>query len=276
MYSLEVVHFMQLSLVRHHADSTHIARGAPWAMGLPWRTSTTGCPGPHHGRKASSHCNACIDLAIGPPADTLSPVGVLEGCLASIANGDRRGYVKHSSSPGSLGSNRCLHGRSSSTHRNQHHRARRALPCLWRSWIPTYLGLTLSDTRLRREDLHQFCYSLDKRLRRWKAKLIALSGRIELVGTTLSAMAIYWLMAIAPPLWFIKMVDKLRWAFLWAADEASPMGKCLVRWRNVCRLRELGGLGIHHHIVECHVTSSYQTLCIIKQKHPSIESVTKA
>ena len=80
-------------------------------------------------------------------------------------------------------------------------------------------------------------------MRGWKAKLIALPGRIELVRTTLSAMAIYRIMAIAPPKWFIKMVDRLRRGFLWAADEVSPAGKCLVRWSNVCRPRELGWVG---------------------------------
>ena len=36
----------------------------------------------------------------------------------------------------------------------------------------------------------------------------------------------------------------MRRGSLWAADETSPGGRCLVRWRDVCIPRELGGLGI--------------------------------
>lgn len=108
----------------------------------------------------------------------------------------------------------------------------------------TYLGLPLSDTRLRRDGLQPVIDCLAKRLRGWKAKLIALPGRIELVRTVLSAMAIYRIMAIAPPIWFLKMIDKLRRGFLWAADETAPAGKCLVSWKEVCRPHEFGGLGV--------------------------------
>lgn len=108
----------------------------------------------------------------------------------------------------------------------------------------TYLGLSLSDGRLRKDDLQPVLDSLAKQLRGWKAKLIALPVRIELVRTALSAMAIYRVMALAPPKWFLKMVDRLRPGFMWAADETSPAGRCLVRWRDVCKLRAFGGLGI--------------------------------
>lgn len=116
--------------------------------------------------------------------------------------------------------------------------------CLSKAFPITYLGL-LSDTGLRRDDLQPVIDSLAKRLRGWKAKLIALPGRIELVRSVLTAMALYRIMAIAPPVWFLKMIDRLRRGFLWAADESSPGGKCLVSWKQVCRPREFGGLGVH-------------------------------
>lgn len=74
------------------------------------------------------------------------------------------------------------------------------MACLTKVFPITYLGLPLSDARLRREDLQPILDCLAKRLRGWKAKLIVLPGRIELVKTVLSAMAIYLIMAIAPPI----------------------------------------------------------------------------
>jgi hypothetical protein len=52
------------------------------------------------------------------------------------------------------------------------------------------------------------------------------------------------MLAIAPPVWLSKTMDKLSRGFLWAKDEVAPGGKCLVKWKTVCRPKMFGGLGI--------------------------------
>ena len=78
----------------------------------------------------------------------------------------------------------------------------------------------------------------------WKARHIALPGRVELVRATLSAMIIFQLMVLDPPMWLLKKVNKLLRGFLWAQDEEATASKCLVNWSAVSRPREFDGLGI--------------------------------
>lgn len=92
----------------------------------------------------------------------------------------------------------------------------------------TYLGMPLSDSRLWRVDQQPVIDKLAKRMGGWKARHIALSGRVELVRATLSAMVIFQLMVVDPLVWLLKKVNKLRRGFLWAQDEEATAGKCLV------------------------------------------------
>jgi hypothetical protein len=69
-----------------------------------------------------------------------------------------------------------------------------------------------------------------------------------LVKHVLAAMPIFQMPAIvqAQPLWLTKAMDKIgRGCFLfWSKDEVASGGKCLVKWRSVCRAAIYGGLGI--------------------------------
>ncbi|KAM0846353.1 hypothetical protein ACQ4PT_055727 [Festuca glaucescens] len=108
----------------------------------------------------------------------------------------------------------------------------------------TYLGMPLFDARLNRVDFQPIVDKMLKSLRGWKAKFFSLPGRVELVKTCLSAMAIYQMMAIAPQVWLCKRLDKLRRGFIWAKEEIATGRKCLVRWPLVCQPKENGGLGM--------------------------------
>jgi len=51
-------------------------------------------------------------------------------------------------------------------------------------------------------------------------------------------------MANALPPWVIKCIDKHCRAFLWTGSDSAKWGNCLLAWPKVCRLPDLGGLGI--------------------------------
>jgi hypothetical protein len=83
-----------------------------------------------------------------------------------------------------------------------------AFPC-------SYLGLPISDRKLKRIDLMLWIDKIADRLPNWKARLLNLARRTTLVRFVLSAIPIYLLIAIKIPKWVIKSIDKIRRGFLW-------------------------------------------------------------
>src|SRR6185503_14264236 len=110
----------------------------------------------------------------------------------------------------------------------------------------TYLGLPISDRKLRRSDLMSWIEKIANKLPGWKASLMSLAGRAVLVRFVLTAIPIYLLIAIRVPKWFIRAVDKIRKSFLWKGRKEINGGSYLVAWEKVMRPIDLGGLGIHN------------------------------
>ncbi|KAM0900198.1 hypothetical protein ACQ4PT_020764 [Festuca glaucescens] len=118
------------------------------------------------------------------------------------------------------------------------------LQCRTQEFPCTYLGLPLSDKRLRKGDLQPALDKLAGKVKGWNKGSFSLDARLLLVKHVLSAMNIYQLLVLDPPVWLIKAIDKLRRGFLWNNDELATGGRCLVRWATICRPLEFGGLGI--------------------------------
>jgi len=120
------------------------------------------------------------------------------------------------------------------------------LQCSTTSFPTTYLGLPISDRKLRRSDLLIWIEKIAIKLPGWKAPLMSLAGRAVLVRYVITAIPIYLLIAIRVPKWFIRAVDKIRKSFLWKGRKEINGGSCLVAWEKVMRPIDLGGLGIHN------------------------------
>nr|XP_045084453.1 uncharacterized protein LOC123493985 [Aegilops tauschii subsp. strangulata] len=107
-----------------------------------------------------------------------------------------------------------------------------------------YLGMPLSDSRLKMVDYEEYIDKILSKVRCWKLGLLGLDGRLMLVKQVLSAMVVFQMIALAQPIWLHKLVDKIRRGFLWECKEVAVGGKCLVSWKLVCRPKMYGGLGI--------------------------------
>jgi hypothetical protein len=77
-----------------------------------------------------------------------------------------------------------------------------------------------------------------------KGMLMNRNGRLELIKSTLSSMAVYISICMGLPPWVIKALEKIFKALLWTGTEVVQGSKCLLAWKKVQWLRHLGGLGV--------------------------------
>ncbi|KAM0839424.1 hypothetical protein ACQ4PT_060322 [Festuca glaucescens] len=95
------------------------------------------------------------------------------------------------------------------------------LQCRTQDFPCTYLGLPLSDKKLRKGDLQPALDKLAGKVKGWNKGSFSIDARLLLVKHVLSAMNIYQLLVLDPPVWLIKAIDKLRRGFLWNNDELA-------------------------------------------------------
>jgi hypothetical protein len=107
-----------------------------------------------------------------------------------------------------------------------------------------YVGLPLRYSALTKDDWLPVINKIEKKVRGWMSKLLSLGGRLVLINSVLSQIPISFLPYFWAPVWFIKRVDKIRRAFLWRGKKDIVGGLCLVSWKQVCKQKKQGGLGI--------------------------------
>jgi hypothetical protein len=94
--------------------------------------------------------------------------------------------------------------------------------------------MPLSDRRLRKCDLQHALDKLRGKAKEWIHGAFSIDARMILVKHILAAMPLFML-ALAPPVWLTKAMDRIGRGFFWAKDEIALGGKCLVKWKLVCR-----------------------------------------
>jgi hypothetical protein len=94
-----------------------------------------------------------------------------------------------------------------------------------------YLGLPISDRKIKKADLLHWVERIGDKLPGWKANLMNMAGRATWVRFVLSALPIHVLIALNVPKWFIKAINKIRRAFLWKGRREVHGGCCLVAWK---------------------------------------------
>ncbi|OAY69027.1 LINE-1 retrotransposable element ORF2 protein [Ananas comosus] len=111
--------------------------------------------------------------------------------------------------------------------------------------LPTkYLGLPLADRRPSKEDWLDIIRNIQRKIDGWQAKLLSRYGRLILVNAVLTNLPLYFLSMFKAPKWVIARIEALRRDFFWNGGNNAPGKGCLVAWKNICKSKKKGGLGV--------------------------------
>ena len=108
-----------------------------------------------------------------------------------------------------------------------------------------YLGLPLTDCRLRTQDWQPMMEKVESRLCGWRGRLLSRGGRLVPVKTVLSALPTYFMSVFQMPARVLRRLESIMRRFFWRGND-SARGGALVAWSLVCRPLSDGGLGIRH------------------------------
>lgn len=108
---------------------------------------------------------------------------------------------------------------------------------------PSYLGVPLITTRLKRSNCLQLVDRIRGRIKLWTVSILSYAGRLQLIKSVLFATQVYWSTKFILPASIVATIDSLLSAFLWHGASLSPKG-AKVAWNTICYPKREGGLGI--------------------------------
>ena len=106
-----------------------------------------------------------------------------------------------------------------------------------------YLGIPMNHRRLRNKDRKVLKDRFQKKLSNWKGKLLFYGGRLILINSVLSSIAIFMLSFFEVPKGILKKLDFYKSTFFWQGDNHKKKYR-LSKWGILCLPKDQGGLGI--------------------------------
>ena len=106
-----------------------------------------------------------------------------------------------------------------------------------------YLGVPLTSKRIGVQECKSLVDKVKNRISSWKNGCLSYAGRLQLIASVLESIQVYWASVFLLPKTTIKDINKLLKDFLWNQGEATR-GKAKVAWKNVCKPKSKGGLGL--------------------------------
>ncbi|CAA7041572.1 unnamed protein product [Microthlaspi erraticum] len=112
--------------------------------------------------------------------------------------------------------------------------------------FPTrYLGLPLSSQRLSSSVLQPFLDKIRGKLNSFTVRFLSFAGKIRMVSSVIYGIVNFWSQVYSLPKAFYAKVDSMCSAFLWNNRTDSASG-ARVAWKDVCKPRSEGGLGVRN------------------------------
>ncbi|KAM7480816.1 hypothetical protein LguiB_005399 [Lonicera macranthoides] len=111
------------------------------------------------------------------------------------------------------------------------------------SWPMSYLGMPLGDNPIRVGFWNPVVEKISKRLEGWLKGCLSKGGRLTLIQSVLESIPIYYLSLFKMPISVCNTIEKMMRDFFWEGYGES-VGDHLIRWDNVSKSKEKGGLGI--------------------------------
>lgn len=105
------------------------------------------------------------------------------------------------------------------------------------------LGLPLMTQVMRKHDYVPLVEKFRSKICSWTCRFLSYAGRLQLINSELLSVVNFWISVFRLPSKCIKEVEQLCAAFLWSGPVLKSVG-AKVAWRDVCRVKSKGGLGI--------------------------------
>ncbi|KAG8100647.1 hypothetical protein GUJ93_ZPchr0013g35164 [Zizania palustris] len=107
----------------------------------------------------------------------------------------------------------------------------------------TYLGLPLGIRRPRFQDFTSLISKMEQRLVA-TSYWLSFAGRLQIINAVLSALPTYTMCMFHLPVKVVSLIDRIRRQCLWRGSSIQNPKLPLVAWRQVCRPKNFGGLGV--------------------------------
>jgi hypothetical protein len=111
-----------------------------------------------------------------------------------------------------------------------------------------YLGIPIFKGKPKVSYLQPVADKIKAKLASWKASLLSIAGRVQLVKSVIQGMLVYSISIYSWPISLLKGLERWIKKFIWSGD-ISQRKLVTVAWKKVCRPYDQGGLGIRSVIV---------------------------
>jgi hypothetical protein len=106
-----------------------------------------------------------------------------------------------------------------------------------------YLGIPLFKGKPKVSWLQPIADKIHAKLSAWKASLLSMAGRVQLVKDVIQSMLLYSITIYSWPVFLIKQVEKAVKNFIWSGD-VDKRKIVTVAWKKICRPLSQGGLNL--------------------------------